>query len=55
MRFWGEMHSLLWTIGASIITIGTLSGFTQQLAIWVTVGTLCLHLVGVLTKKEDKS
>ena len=55
MRFWGEMYALLWTIGASIITIGTLSGFTQQLAIWVTVGTLCLHLVGVLTKKEDKS
>ena len=55
MRFWGEIHALLWTIGASIITIGTLSGFTQQLAIWVTIGTLCLHLVGALTKKEDKS
>ena len=55
MRFWGEFLALLWTIGASIITIGTLSGFTQQLAIWVTVGTLALHLVGVLTKKEDKS
>jgi hypothetical protein len=54
MKFWGEIHALLWTIGASIITIGTLSGFTQQLAIWVTVGTLVLHLAGALKKKEDQ-
>ena len=54
MKFWGEIHALLWTIGASIITIGTLSGFTQQLAIWVTIGTLALDLAGALTKKEDQ-
>lgn len=47
-----EIFALGFTLGASAITIMTLSGSVQNWALFFTFLSLGLHLAGVLTKGE---
>ena len=48
-----ELFALGFTLGASAITIMTLSGTVQNWALLFTFLSLALHLAGVLTKGEE--
>ena len=48
-----ELFALGFTLGASAITIMTLSGSVQNWALIFTFLALGLHLAGVLTKGEE--
>ena len=48
-----EIYALGFTLGASAITIMTLSGTVQNWALLFTFLSLALHLAGVLTKGEE--
>ena len=48
-----EMFALGFTLGASAITIMTLSGTVQNWALLFTFLSLALHLAGVLTKDGE--
>jgi hypothetical protein len=48
-----EMFALGFTLGASAITIMTLSGTVQNWALIFTCLSLALHLAGVLTKDGE--
>jgi hypothetical protein len=47
-----EIFALGFTLGASAITIMTLSGSVQNWALFFTFLSFALHLAGVLTKGE---
>ena len=44
---------LAWTLVGSIIVIITLSGETQKIAIWLTIGALVAHYALVLMNKDE--
>ncbi len=48
-----ELFALGFTLGASAITIMTLSGSVQNWALIFTFLSLALHLAGVLTKDGE--
>jgi hypothetical protein len=48
-----ELFALGFTLGASAITIMTLSGSLQNWALFFTFLSLALHLAGVLTKDGE--
>lgn len=48
-----ELLALGFTLGASAITIMTLSGAVQNWALFFTVLSLVLHLAGVATQGEE--
>ena len=48
-----ELFALGFTLGASAITIMTLSGTVQNWALFFTFLSLALHLTGVLTKDGE--
>jgi hypothetical protein len=48
-----ELFALGFTLGASAITIMTLSGTVQNWALLFTFLSLALHLAGVLTKDGE--
>jgi|TARA_R110000868_G_scaffold58_4_gene667 hypothetical protein len=48
-----ELFALGFTLGASAITIMTLSGTVQNWALIFTFLSLALHLAGVLTKDGE--
>ena len=48
-----ELFALGFTLGASAITIMTLSGPVQNWALFFTFLSLALHLAGVLTKDGE--
>ena len=48
-----ELFALGFTLGASAITIMTLSGSVQNWALIFTFMSLALHLAGVLTKDGE--
>jgi hypothetical protein len=48
-----ELFALGFTLGASAITIMTLSGTLQNWALFFTFLSLALHLAGVLTKDGE--
>jgi hypothetical protein len=48
-----ELFALGFTLGASAITIMTLSGTVQNWALFFTFLSLALHLAGVLTKDGE--
>ena len=50
-----ELFALGFTLGASAITIMTLSGTVQNWALLFTFLSLALHLAGVLTKKDGEN
>ena len=50
-----EMLALGFTLGASVITIATLSGPLRNLAVAATVASLVLHLAGIALDREDKA
>jgi hypothetical protein len=49
-----ELFALGFTLGASAITIMTLSGSLQTWALIFTFMSLALHLAGVLTKQGEE-
>jgi|APGre2960657373_1045057.scaffolds.fasta_scaffold943911_1 hypothetical protein len=48
-----EMLALGFTLGASAITIMTLSGPIQNWALFFTILSLALHLAGTATQGDD--
>jgi hypothetical protein len=48
-----EIHTLAWTLGGTGMVLITLSGRTLKLGIWITLGSLAVHMVGALFKGEE--
>lgn len=53
-KFFGEAASQAWTLGGTGLVLITLSGTTRTLGIWISAISLGLHLIGVLTNKDDE-
>jgi len=49
----GEIKGLIWTVGGLGITLITLSGSTQRLGFWISVGSLVAYLALVAVSKES--
>ena len=43
-----ETATIAWTLGGTALVLITLSGPTQQIAIYITIGAGILHFAGVL-------
>ena len=53
MKFFKEIHFLLWIlIGTSLIFI-TLSGTIRATALWVSGATLVIHLLGAFFQQDE--
>lgn len=53
MKFFKEIHSLLWTIAGTALVLITLSGQVRTYALWISGATLVLHLIGALASKDE--
>lgn len=53
-KLWDITADLTWTIVGSVIVLITLSGDTQKIAFYLTVGGLAVHYVYKLSKSEDE-
>ena len=49
-----EISVLAWTLGGTGIVLITLSGFTRTMGIYISVASLVLHMVGVVTSKDEE-
>jgi hypothetical protein len=52
-KIWNITADLTWTLVGSVIVLITLSGETQKIAFYLTVGGLFVHYVYKLTQSED--
>jgi hypothetical protein len=52
-KIWDITADLTWTLVGSVIVLITLSGETQKIAFYLTVGGLFVHYVYKLTQSED--
>lgn len=48
-----EAHALAWTIAGTALVLITLSGQVKTYGLWISGIALCIHLVGVLIKKDE--
>jgi hypothetical protein len=53
MKFFKELHALLWTLAGTALVLITLSGPIRTLALWITGITLALHLIGSTISTGD--
>ena len=53
MKFFKEIHSLLWTLAGTALVLITLSGPVQATALWISGVTLCIHLLGSFFTEDD--
>jgi uncharacterized membrane protein len=53
MKFFKEIHSLLWTLAGTCLVLITLSGSVKVVALWITSITLGLHLLGSFFTNDD--
>lgn len=49
-----EAHSLAWTIAGTALVLITLSGKVKIYGLWISGTALCIHIFGVIIKKEEK-
>jgi hypothetical protein len=52
-KLWNTTADLTWTLVGSVIVLITLSGETQKIAFYLTVGGLFVHYVYKLTQSEN--
>lgn len=52
-KLWDVTADLTWTLVGSVIVLITLSGDTQKIAFYLTVGGLVVHYIYKLSKSED--
>jgi len=53
-KLWDITADLTWTLVGSLIVLITLSGDTQKIAFYLTVGGLVVHYVYKLTQSGDE-
>jgi len=53
-KLWDITADLTWTLVGSVIVLITLSGDTQKIAFYLTVGGLLIHYVYKLTQNSDE-
>lgn len=53
MKFFKEIHSLLWTLAGTALVLITLSGPVKATALWISGVTLAMHLLGAFFTSED--
>jgi hypothetical protein len=53
MKFFKEIHSLLWTLAGTAMVLITLSGPVKVMALWISGVTLIAHLLGAFFTKND--
>lgn len=51
-KLWDVTADLTWTLVGSVIVLITLSGDTQKIAFYLTVGGLVVHYIYKLSKSE---
>lgn len=51
-KLWDVTADLTWTLVGSVIVLITLSGDTQKIAFYLTVGGLIVHYIYKLSKSE---
>lgn len=54
MKFFKELHSLLWTLAGTALVLITLSGPVRAMALWISGVTLFMHLLGSFFTSEDE-
>ena len=54
MKFFKEIHALLWTLAGTALVLITLSGAVRNMALWITGITLILHFIGSVFSGEDE-
>jgi hypothetical protein len=52
-KLWDTTADLTWTLVGSVIVLITLSGETQKIALYLTVGGLFVHYIYKLTQPKD--
>lgn len=50
-----EAHALAWTLAGTGLVLITLSGQIRTWGLWISGGTLAVHLAGVLLTKDDEA
>jgi hypothetical protein len=53
VKFFKELHSLLWTLAGTALVLITLSGPVKVMALWISGVTLIMHLLGAFFTSED--
>jgi hypothetical protein len=53
VKFFKEIHSLLWTLAGTALVLITLSGPVKVMALWISGVTLIAHLLGAFFTSED--
>lgn len=53
-KLWDVTADLTWTLVGSVIVLITLSGDTQKIAFYLTVGGLIVHYVYKLSQSGDE-
>lgn len=53
-KLWNITADLTWTLVGSVIVLITLSGDTQKIAFYLTVGGLLIHYVYKLTQNSGE-
>lgn len=53
-KLWDITADLTWTLVGSVIVLITLSGDTQRIAFYLTVGGLVVHYIYKLSKSGDE-
>jgi len=53
-KLWNITADLTWTLVGGIIVLITLSGDTQKIAFYLTVGGLVVHYIYKLLQSEDE-
>ncbi len=52
-KLWDITADLTWTLVGSVIVLITLSGDTQKIALYLTVGGLVVHYLYKMLQSED--
>lgn len=53
MKFFKEIHSLLWTLAGTALVLITLSGTIRATALWISGATLVVHLLGAFFQQDE--
>lgn len=53
MKFFKEIHSLLWTLAGTALVLITLSGTIRATALWISGITLMVHLLGAFFQQDE--
>lgn len=54
MRFFKELHALIWTLSGTALVLITFTGQVLRYALWITLASLVAHIIGFLIIGSDE-